>query len=130
MDGSGGITPALEYVMGALQLVVVTGLWLFSDNAQSPLIGVIIGIWAGMNARRTPEAAGIAAALYGALQLTLLVGAAYVWTIGTGVAEGPRLGAIITVVIISREVILRALWSALRRHLNASGAELAAVLRL
>jgi hypothetical protein len=128
IDGS-GVTPALEYVFGAVQLVAVTALWLFSDNAQSPVIGVMIGIWAGVNARRKAEAAAAAAAVYAALQVTLIASAIFIWTLGLPLPHGVILASIVLGVIIAREAAIRLMWGGLRRHLNASGAELANVLR-
>lgn len=129
IDGS-GVTPALEYVFGALQLVTVTALWLFSDNAQSPVIGTLIGIWAGVNARRKAEAAAAAAAVYTALQGTLIAAAVFIWTLGLHLSDGLVIASIVLGLMVAREAAIRLIWSALRRHLNASGAELANVLRL
>lgn len=129
LDGS-GITPALEYLFGALQLVCITALWLFSDNAQSPVIGVLIGIWAGTSARRKAEAAAAAAALYAALQATLIAAAIFIWTLGAQTPDGLRGGLIVLAMLAIRELLVRLLWMGLRQHLNASDTELAAVLRL
>jgi hypothetical protein len=129
IDGS-GVTPALEYVFGAVQLVVIIALWLFSDNAQSPVIGVLIGIWAGMNARRKAEAAAAAAAVYAALQVTLIAGGIFIWTLDVHLPDGIVLASIVLGVIAMRETTIRFIWGGVRRHLNASGAELANVLRL
>lgn len=128
IDGS-GVTPALEYVFGAVQLVAVTALWLFSDNAQSPVIGVMIGIWAGVNARRKAEAAAAAAGIYTAVQATLIVTSIYLWTLRMGLSDGLMFFLIVLGVIATREAAIRLMWVGLRRHLNASGAELANVLR-
>lgn len=129
IDGS-GVTPALEYVFGAVQLVVIIALWLFSDNAQSPVIGVLIGIWAGVNARRKAEAAAAAAAVYAALQVTLIATGIFIWTLGVRLPDGAVLALIVLGVIVTREAAIRLIWGGVRRHLNASGAELANVLRL
>lgn len=128
-DGSGSVTPAVEYVLGAIQIVMVTGLWLLTDNGQSPLIGVMIGIRTGLTSRRASEAAGIAAAQYGALQVVLLAGAAFLWSFGERMEDGPRLGIVLIAVIAAREIVLHSLWRALRHQLNATGAELPVVLR-
>lgn len=128
IDGS-GVTPALEYVFGAVQLVVVTALWLFSDNAQSPVIGVLIGIWGGMNARRKAEAAAAAGAVYAALQGTLIAAAIFIWTLGVPLPAGAVLALIVLGVIAVREALIRLIWNGVRHRLNASGAELANVLR-
>jgi hypothetical protein len=127
--GSGVITPAVEYMLGAMQLVAVTGLWLLTDNAQGPLIGVMIGIRSGLSGRRAAEAAGAAAAQYGALQVVLLAAAVFLWAAADHMLDGPRLGLTLTAIVAVREIVLHVLWRSLQFHLNATGAELAVVLR-
>ncbi len=129
LDGE-GITPALVYVLGAVQLVVVVLIWLFTDNAQSPLLGALVGIWAGLRARRKAEAAGMGVALYAVVQVLLFMPALLILLLSTGIPDGMRLALSVGFMLVAREIVLRAVWSALCRELNATGAELVNVLRL
>lgn len=134
-DGVMGMTgdevvPALEYALGALQLVLAVVCWLLADNAQSPLTGAIIGIWSGLQARRKHEAAALAAAVYAMLQLILFAIALFIWVLASGHTDGVRIGFAVLFMVCAREVLLRVLWVLLCRHLNATGVELPAVLRM
>lgn len=129
LDGE-GVTPALDYILGALQVVFAVLIWLFTDNAQSPLIGALVGIWTGLRARRKPEAAGTSAALYAIVQLSLMMPAILIWFTAYTIPEGLRLVMVIVLMCVAREIVLRVIWSVICRDLNANGTELPAVLRL
>lgn len=130
VDAEGGVRPALEYALGVAQLVGVALVWLISDNAQSPLLGVLMGMWGGMAGRRKYEAGTMAAAFFTLAQLILFLAAVMLWQVAADLPEGLRLALPVALIIISREVMLHMAWRYACARLNAAGTEIPLALRL
>lgn len=120
---------AVDTAMGVTVLFGSVGLWLWLDNVQSPLLGVLIGISIGYGSTRPGEAAGSALGLYAAIQGALLAAAALVLVLSTGLHDGLRIFAVCAALFVVREVLLRVMWRRVLEAYNAQGMELVQLLR-
>ncbi|MBK9123433.1 MAG: hypothetical protein IPM16_09995 [Chloroflexi bacterium] len=125
----GDTQAAVDTAVGVAVLFGSVGLWLWLDNVQSPLMGVLIGISVGYGSTRPGEAAGAAAGIYTAIQGAMLAAAAAMLVLSAGLHDGLRVLTVCVTLFVTREVLLRVMWHRVCALYNAGGFELVQLLR-
>lgn len=120
---------AVDTAVGVTVLFSSVGLWLWLDNVQSPLMGVLIGISVGYRSTQPGESAGAAAGLYAAIQGVMLSVAVLMLIVSAGLHDGLRVFMTCAALFVTREVLLRVLWQRVCTLYNAQGFELVQLLR-
>lgn len=129
VPNDGDTAAAVDTAVGVAVLFGSVGLWLWLDNVQSPLIGVLIGISVGYGSTRPGEAASAALGIYTAVQGMMLAAAALLLALSAGWHDGLRMLAVCVALFITREAALRISWKRVCALYNAQGFELVHLLR-